>query len=165
LTQVKAVLRGRLYSNGQPESPGPREESAMTYKLLCPVDGTDHSLHAVDAAADLALKYAGDLVICVVNVAHGAGRGPLIHHWSDAEAQGILDKASALAAAKGVTPTATAVVIDREAASGIVGYAEMQKVDHIVMGTGDKRGPSRLVLGSVAADVCGRAHCSVTVAR
>lgn len=117
------------------------------------------------AAADLTLKYGGALLICVVNVAYGAGRGPLIHHWSDAEAQAILDKASAAAKAKGVTVAGTAVVLDREAASGIVGYAEMQKVDHIVMGTGDKRGLSRLVLGSVAADVCARAHCSVTVAR
>jgi nucleotide-binding universal stress UspA family protein len=41
----------------------------------------------------------------------------------------------------------------------------MNKVGHIVMGTGDKRGISRLVLGSVAADVAGRAHCSVTIAR
>ena len=137
----------------------------MTYTLLCPVDGTDHALHAVGAAADLTLKYGGALLICVVNVAYGAGRGPLIHHWSDAEAQAILDKASAAAKAKGVTVAGTAVVLDREAASGIVGYAEMNKVDHIVMGTGDKRGLSRLVLGSVAVDVCARAHCSVTIAR
>lgn len=137
----------------------------MTHRILCPVDGTDHSIHAVDAAAELAQKYGGELLICVVNVAHGGGRGPMIHHWSDHDAQKILDDASTAAKAKGVTPVATAVVIDREAATGIVAYAEMNKIDHIVMGTGDKRGLSRLVLGSVAADVAGRAHCSVTVAR
>lgn len=137
----------------------------MTYRILCPIDGTDHSIHAVDAAAELTQKYGGELLLCVVNVAHGGGRGPMIHHWSDADAQKILDDAAAAAQAKGVTPAGTAVVIDREAASGIVGYAEMNKIDHIVMGTGDKRGLSRLVLGSVAADVAGRAHCSVTVAR
>ena len=53
----------------------------------------------------------------------------------------------------------------REAAAAIVQYAEENGFDHIVLGTGDKRGVSRLVLGSVAADVAGRAHCSVTVAR
>lgn len=137
----------------------------MTYKLLCPVDGTDHSFHAVEKAAELTTRYSGELSLCVVNVAHGGGRGPLIHHWSDADAQAILDKAAGIAAQKGVKAAQTAVVIDREAASGIVGFAEMNKVDHIVMGTGDKRGLSRLVLGSVAADVAGRAHCSVTVAR
>lgn len=137
----------------------------MTYRILCPIDGTDHAMHAVDAAALLTQKYQGELLLCLVNVAHGAGRGPLIHHWSDDEARSILDKATALARDKGVVPVGAAVVLDREAASGIVGYAEMNKVDHIIMGTGNKRGLSRLVLGSVAADVCARAHCTVTVAR
>ena len=137
----------------------------MTGKILCPVDGTEHAMHALEAAAEMAQKYGAELSICVVNVAHGGGRGPMIHHWPEAEAQAILDKASAVATAKGVKPAATAVVLDREAASGIVRFADMNAVDHIVMGTGDKRGLSRLVLGSVAADVAGRAHCSVTVAR
>ena len=137
----------------------------MTRKILCPVDGTDHALHAVEAAVEMAQKFDGELSLCVVNVAHGGGRGPLIHHWSDADAQAILDKASAVAIAKGLRPVATAVVLDREAASGIVRYADMNKVDQIVMGTGDKRGLSRLVLGSVAADVAGRAQCSGMVAR
>lgn len=137
----------------------------MVPKFLCPVDGSDHALHAVDAAAELTLKYGGELLICVVNVAHGGGRGPLIHHWSDEGAQAVLTEASKAATAKGVTPTGTAVILDREAASGIVRFADMNGVAHIVMGTGDKRGLSRLVLGSVAADVAGRAHCTVTVAR
>ena len=137
----------------------------MTRKILCPVDGTDHALHAVAAAVEMAQKYGAELSICVVNVARGGGRGPMIHDWTDEGAQSILDQAAALAATKGVKPTTTAVVIDREAASGIVRYADMNGVDQIVMGTGDKRGLSRLVLGSVAADVAGRAHCSVTVAR
>ena len=122
-------------------------------------------MHALEAAAEMAQKYGAELSICVVNVAHGGGRGPMIHHWTEADAQAILDKASAVATAKGVKPVATAVVLDREAASGIVRFADMNAVDYIVMGTGDRRGLSRLVLGSVAADVAGRAHCSVMVAR
>ena len=137
----------------------------MTPPILCPIDGTDHAMHAIEVAADLAAKSGGGLLLCVVNVAHGGGRGPLIHHWSDADAQHILDAGTATAKAKGVTPIGSAIVIDREAASGIVTYAEMNGVGHIVMGTGDKRGVSRLVLGSVAADVAGRAHCTVTIAR
>lgn len=137
----------------------------MTMKVLCPTDGTPHSMQAVAAAAELATKYGAALTICVVNVAHGGGRGPLIHHWSDAEAQKLLDDAVAAAAQNGQADVHTAIVIDREAASGIVGYAETHGIDHIVMGTGDKRGLSRLVLGSVAADVAARAHCSVTIAR
>ena len=134
-------------------------------KVLCPTDGTPHSLLAVAAAAELATKYGADLTICVVNVAHGGGRGPLIHHWSDEDAVKVLETAKAEAAKHGVASAHTAIVIDREAASGIVGYAETHGADHIVMGTGDKRGLSRLMLGSVAADVAARAHCSVTIAR
>ncbi len=137
----------------------------MTVKILCPVDGTDHATHAVEVAAELCRKLGGELSLCLVNVAHGGGRGPLIHHWSDADAKDILDKAAAVAATYGAKPVASAVVLDREAAAGIVRYADINQIDHIVMGTGDKRGLSRLVLGSVAADVAGRAHCSVTVAR
>lgn len=137
----------------------------MSKKFLCPVDGTTHSQHALIEAADLTTKSGGELSVCVVNVAHGGGRGPLIHHWTDAEAQKILDEAAATVQAHGGSIAHSVVVIDREAASGIVGYAEMNGIDHIVMGTGDKRGLSRLMLGSVAADVAGRAHCSVTVAR
>lgn len=137
----------------------------MTKKILCPTDGTPHSMLAVAVAAELALKYGAELSICVVNVAHGGGRGPLINHWSDEEVAKILADAAAEAKLAGITSVHTAEVVDREAASGIVGYAETHQIDHIVMGTGDKRGLSRLVLGSVAADVAGRAHCSVTVAR
>ena len=137
----------------------------MTRKILCPVDGSDHAMHAVDTATDMAQKYGAELLLCIVNVAHGGGRGPMIHHWTEEDAQAILDKAGAQAKARGVTPTGSAIVLDREAASGIVRYADMNSVDQIVMGTGDKRGLSRLMLGSVAADVAGRAHCSVMVAR
>jgi nucleotide-binding universal stress UspA family protein len=137
----------------------------MASIFLCPVDGSDHALQAVDLAAELTQAYKGELLLCVVNVAMGGGRGPMIHHFTDAEAQAVLDKATAAAVAKGVTPVGTAIVTDRDPAVGIVRYAEMNEVGHIVMGTGDKRGLSRLILGSVAADVVARAHCSVTVAR
>jgi nucleotide-binding universal stress UspA family protein len=140
-------------------------EVFMSIKVLCPTDGTAHSMQAVAAAAELAKKYDGALTVCLVNVAHGGGRGPLIHHWPDDEAQKILADAVAEAEKHGASSVHTAVIIDREAASGIVGYAEMHEIDHIVMGTGDKRGLSRLMLGSVAADVAARAHCSVTIAR
>ena len=137
----------------------------MTKKVLCPIDGTDHSQHAVEVAADIATKFGAEMMLCLVNVAHGGGRGPLIHHWTDAEAQQILDNAAGVASQHGQKNLRSVTVIHREAASGIIGLAESEGVDHIVMGTGDKRGLSRLVLGSVAADVAGRAHCTVTIAR
>jgi nucleotide-binding universal stress UspA family protein len=137
----------------------------MTKKILCPIDGSPHAMQAIPKAAEMAKLYGASLTLCIVNVAHGGARGPLLHHWTDEGAQKILDDATAAVKAAGGTVGETAVVLDREAASGIVTYAEMNEADHIVMGTGDKRGMSRLVLGSVASDVLRRAHCSVTVVR
>lgn len=137
----------------------------MTRKILCATDGTDHSAIAVIQAAELSVQTKMPLTICAVNVAHGGGRGPLINHWTDDEVTAILESASALAKKHGAKQVEVAAIRSREAAAGVVSFAENNGFDHIVMGTGDKRGISRLVLGSVAADVAGRSHCTVTVAR
>lgn len=137
----------------------------MTRKILCPTDGTDHSEQAVIQAAEMAAKYDAALTICVVNVAHGGARGPTISHWTNAQVKTIIGDATALARQHGATDVHSIDIVSRDAAAGIVAYAENNGFDQIVMGTGDKRGMSRLMLGSVAADVSGRAHCTVTVAR
>ena len=40
-------------------------------KILCATDGTAHSAHAVELAAEMAKKLGAHLSICVVNVANG----------------------------------------------------------------------------------------------
>lgn len=137
----------------------------MTSKILCATDGTEHSAHAVELAATMAAKLGAKLSICAVNVGHGGSRGPLIYTWEDDQVKKVLDSAAAVARKMGAKEVDELALRSREAASAIVHYAEENGYDHIVVGTGDKRGVSRLVLGSVAADVAGRAHCSVTVAR
>lgn len=137
----------------------------MTQKILCPTDGTEHSDLAVIYGAQLATRFGVPMTICVVNIAHGGARGPVIHHWTDKEMEEKLDRATALAQQNGVADPKRVDIVSREAAAGIVSYAEGNGYDHIVVGTGDKRGLSRLMLGSVAADVMARAHCTVTVAR
>jgi nucleotide-binding universal stress UspA family protein len=137
----------------------------MSKKILCATDGTDHSAHAIELAAQLAAKMGAKLAICAVNVAHGGARGPLIYHWEDDQVKKLLDSAAAAARKAGAQAVEEVALRSREASAAIVHYAEENGFDHIVVGTGDKRGVSRLVLGSVAADVAGRAHCSVTIAR
>jgi nucleotide-binding universal stress UspA family protein len=112
----------------------------MSKKILCATDGTEHSAHAVQQAAELAVQYSAPLTICAVNVAHGGGRGPTINHWTDEEVERVLTGAEAAARAAGAKNVHTAVISSREAASGIVAYSETEGFDHIVMGTGDKRG-------------------------
>lgn len=137
----------------------------MTKKILCSTDGTSHSEHAIQVAAEMAAKLGASLSICTVNVARGGARGPLIYSMEDDQVKKILDAAAAVARKAGATKVDEVALRSREAAAAIVQYAEENGYDHIVVGTGDKRGVSRLVLGSVAADVAGRAHCTVTVAR
>lgn len=137
----------------------------MTKKILCPFDGSTHSEVGLRHAAELAGKTGAHLTICAVNLALGGARGPLINQWTDEEANALLTKSEETAKAAGATDVGTIAVVARDAGSAIVAYAEQVGANQIVMGTGDKRGVKRLVLGSVAAEVAAHAGCSVTVAR
>lgn len=137
----------------------------MSKKFLTPTDGSAHAMKGVVTAAQLARLSGGALTVCVVNIAQGGVRGPTINHWSPEDATRILDEAVAAAKAEGMAEVGGVELISRETAPAIVAFADEHGFDHIVMGTGDKHGVKRLVLGSVAAAVSAQAHCTVTVAR
>jgi len=137
----------------------------MTSKILCPTDGSDHATVGVILAAEVAKATGGHLTICAVNIAHGGVRGPTISHWKAEDVQKLLADAEALARSEGATTVGVTEIVSREAAPAIIADAEQNGYTHIVMGTGDKRGLQRLVLGSVASEVATRAHCTVTIAR
>ncbi|MEQ1577291.1 MAG: universal stress protein [Hyphomicrobium sp.] len=137
----------------------------MDRKILCATDGTPHSERAVQLASELASKTGSELVLCTVNLVRGGGRSPLIPMHEDAEIARILDSAAAVAKKAGVASSRKVALAGRDIAGSIVQYCENNHCDHVVTGTGDKHGVSRLVLGSVAAEVVSKAHCTVTVAR
>ena len=132
-------------------------------RILCSVDGSDHADIALLAAMELAGKLGAELSLITVNVAFG--RSPQALVWTKQEAQAILDAAAALVSTSGQKVSGATVVVAREASGGIIDYAIAHDIDAIVLGTGDKRGLSRLFLGSVAADVAYRAPCTVIIAR
>jgi nucleotide-binding universal stress UspA family protein len=134
-------------------------------KILCATDGTDHSAHAIELAAGLSTVFSANLTICVVNIVRGRTGGPFLYAWDDDEVRKILGDAAAHAEKAGAGNVEKLTLRGREAAAAIVQFSEENGFDHIVVGTGDRHGISRLVLGSVAADISGRAHCSVTVVR
>ena len=137
----------------------------MTKKILCATDGSKHSEHAVQFAGELAGRLGVDLAVCVVNIARGSARTPIIYSLEDADVKAILDAAAAMARKAGGKAVSEVALRSRDAAAAVVQYAEENGYDHIITGTGDKHGVSRLVLGSVAADIASRAHCTVTIAR
>ncbi|WP_119269551.1 universal stress protein [Taklimakanibacter deserti] len=137
----------------------------MDRHILVATDDTEHSKLAVAYAIHLAIMSKAELTIAMVNVAMGGMRGPVLYSYSEADAKKITSSAVEKARLAGVKDVHEVAILSREADSGIVQYADEQKIDHIVVGTGDKGSISRLVLGSVAADVARRAHCTVTIAR
>jgi nucleotide-binding universal stress UspA family protein len=137
----------------------------MDRHILVATDGTEHSTHAVAYAIHVAIVSKAELTIALVNVAVGGARGPVLYSHSESDAKKITSNAAAKARLAGIKDVREVVILSREADSGIVQYADEKKIDHIVVGTGDKGGVSRLVLGSAAADVARRAHCTVTIAR
>ncbi|HVJ79343.1 MAG TPA: universal stress protein [Hyphomicrobium sp.] len=137
----------------------------MVHKIVCAVDGTSHSDKAVQFAAELANKLGSKLTIASVNVLIGGIRSGAMYANEESEVRKVLDNAAKAATAAGAKDVQTAFLRSREASAGIVAYAEQEDCDIIVTGTGDKHGLSRLVLGSVAADIAGKAHCTVIIAR
>lgn len=137
----------------------------MAHKILCAVDGTPHSNKAIGLATEMATKLNSDLTIASVNVALSGGRGPISYAKEDQDVEKILTTSVEAAKTAGAANVKQVLLRSREAAAGIVAYAEEGHYDIIVTGTGDKHGLQRLVLGSVAADIAGRAHCTVIVAR
>ncbi len=137
----------------------------MTSKILCPTDGSDHAAVGLHLAVEIAKATGGHLTVCVVNIAHGGARGPTINHWTKEEVTKLMEDAEAKAKADGLTDVGTVELVAREPAPAIVSYADQNGYTQIVMGTGDKHGVKRLVLGSVAAEVVSHANCTVTVAR
>jgi nucleotide-binding universal stress UspA family protein len=69
----------------------------MFQKILCPVDGTEHAMLALEQAVALAGACGAGLTICVVSGA--SGRSPRINHWTDDQVATLLGQAEASAKA------------------------------------------------------------------
>jgi nucleotide-binding universal stress UspA family protein len=135
----------------------------MTSKILCATDGTPHSDIPVALAAQLATKLGADLSIIAVNVLVLRARGGSFHLWTDEKLKDVVDRAVAAAKKAGALKAEALRASGSDPAALIIQYAEKNGFDHIVVGR-PRVGVARLVLGSVAAEIAAKAHCSVTVA-
>ena len=134
-------------------------------KILVATDGSEHAKPALALAAEMAKLTGAGLTVALVNVVRGGGRAPFLYAFEDKDAERIVKDTAAQARKAGASNVEEVLLKGREASAALVHYAESAGMDHIVVGTGDKHGISRLMLGSVAADVASRAHCGVTIAR
>ncbi|MCU4739999.1 universal stress protein [Halobacteria archaeon AArc-m2/3/4] len=125
--------------------------------ILVPTDGSTEGERAVEYAIDLALTHDATLrAIYVVNAASYGGL-PMETAWdgiSDAlreEGQAAVDRVEELADERGVH--VETAVLEGSPSRVIVGEAQPEKCDLVVMGTHGRGGIDRLLLGSVAERV------------
>jgi nucleotide-binding universal stress UspA family protein len=139
----------------------------MLSKILVPIDGSNNSLRALEHAIYLANKI--DTHITAMNV---IDTPPTVYVESQkllddllanfrSEAAKILDQYEKEAAKSGVK--IEKVILEGDAASNIVGFAQKGAFDTIIIG---RRGLGRfkaMVLGSVSNKVLQHARCSVLI--
>lgn len=139
--------------------------------ILVPVDFSVHSTLALEYAVDLARRYEAALEIVYVyqSVTLALPEGyvlvtpdQLAEILTRFQAQLEAAKQSAIA---GGAPNVRSALLQGDPAREILQYAEERKHDLIVMGTHGRAGITRIVLGSVAANVLRAASCPVLTVR
>jgi nucleotide-binding universal stress UspA family protein len=141
----------------------------MPSKLLCATDGSKPAQKAVTYAVDLAKRDGASLTFLNVMTV-SPRRAARTYFWDqeilDAAAiqtHKILSGATKIAAAAGLSGTTCVTVSGRNIAEAIAGYAKKNGMDHIIVGSRNKSGAVRLLLGSVAGGVAARASCPVII--
>jgi nucleotide-binding universal stress UspA family protein len=144
-------------------------------RIVVGYDGSDEAHRALDRAAELAQKFAAELIVVSVEtpadplplgeavaMPMAPLAGPAIdpelerQRWEQigAEARQILEK-------RGLKPEIVSPVGD--AAGEIVQVADERDADLIVVGTHEPGFLERLLSGSVSQGVARRAHCDVLI--
>jgi nucleotide-binding universal stress UspA family protein len=145
----------------------------MFETILVPVDGSEHSLQAIEYAADMSVKYKASLTLLHVMTRIGSDRVPeelreiaKVEHIEATEADvlqsvatGILRKAQDHAELLGASDIQT-VIENGNPAKMIVAYCDDHDVDLIVMGRRGLGDLASLFVGSVSHKVAHLAKCA-----
>jgi nucleotide-binding universal stress UspA family protein len=133
-------------------------------KILVAYDGSDGAKRALDQAAELAHNGASVSVVSVAEPLPQFGRAaPMLVPEEDEERKQELREAKAALAGKGID----ASIVERkgDAATMIIGEAEHENAEVIVMGTRGLNSAQRWLLGSVSSKVVEHAPCNVMIVR
>ncbi|TCB57294.1 universal stress protein [Acinetobacter terrestris] len=134
----------------------------MSYQnILVPVDGSDISLSAVKNAAQIAQAFGGQLTLISLVTEDPFAEAdfyypsPIMKEYfvqAYANAEKSLKQAQTIASENGITAN-TQIVKGNVSEEGIIETAEKLKIDLIVMGSHDRKGFQKFLLGSFAQDV------------
>ena len=141
----------------------------MFSKVLVPIDSSDNSLRALDAALLLSEKTGAE-----VTAIHVMEDIPILHIQSEKllrelvdaykrETQQILSKCSDIATGKGLSITTK--LLQGNVGSTILDFCEREKYDVIIMGSRGMGKFKELVLGSVSNKVVHHSSCPVMIIR
>lgn len=141
----------------------------MFTNILVPVDGSDNSYRALDAALLFSEKLGSNItavhVMEQVPITH-IGSEKLLSEFLEAykkENQDILSKCSEIATQKGLT--IKTLLLQGNPASVILDYSKQEKFDLLIMGSRGMGKFKELILGSVSSKIVHHSPCAVLLIR
>jgi len=150
----------KTWTDGRAASAAGRGEMSM--KIVCCIDGREHSAQAAAVAFDLAKKLSAKLTLYMANPIL-PGRGSALYLWSDEYVQKVLDETARRARWSGVADVRCKGQRVFIIADEIVTSADEQEADYIVIGTSGRPGFLKVLGGSVSREVIAKANCPVVV--
>lgn len=141
-------------------------------KILVPVDGSKYSMEGIKVASDFAKTKKADITVITVtpyisglDLEISAKELASLNEGMKRRGEEVLEKAKGMLTAEGIS-AATVLSSAVSAADEIIGLAEKEKVDLIIIGNRGLGGAAtRFFMGSVASKVVTHAPCSVYVVK
>lgn len=172
--RVARVLFGSVAQNVVRHAPcsvvvvHPSDVPRRFARVLCPVDFSDSSQHAVDLAAEIVERDgAGLTLLHVIELSEAYFEAPHSSQFLreiDQQSSAKLDHWAARASANGVA-VSTRLRMGNTGAQILARLDEEPAVDLVVMGSHGRTGLKRALLGSIAEKIARYAPCPVLVAR
>lgn len=140
---------------------------AMFNRILCPVDLSDHSRHALDEAVALARHYGAAVTVLYViplpvpPISTLESPAYMTYVYTPEDLEAIERGVRSFVEGEGAGTPIETQVVQGYAVGEILAMADSIGADLIVVGTHGRGGVQRLFLGSVAERVLARASCPV----
>ena len=145
--------------------------SADWKRIICPIDFSDASRAALEAAAEVAKRYGAKVALFHAYPVPGytfpdgsfVASSKMLDELSE-QAQRHLAEWKAIAEGMGIANVEIATAIG-EPAHEILAFAKAQQADLLVLGTHGRTGIQHALMGSVAERVVRRSTCPVLTVR
>lgn len=145
--------------------------SADWKRIICPIDFSDASRAALEAAAEVAKRYGAKVALFHAYPVPGytfpdgsfVASSKMLDELSE-QAQRHLAEWKAIAEGLGIAQVEIATAIG-EPAHEILAFAKAQQADLLVLGTHGRTGIQHALMGSVAERVVRRSTCPVLTVR